>query len=143
MHFLCILGFKEENQSSTSSSFDSPREAPEISALTHHTKYSSKGQQLLFDCAREAEERVYDHHQNCLKLEIRAQAIHDKILSWQRLQGDASSLTKLLGSDIAESRNEWSQFRPEAEELGVELESAIFDEIVDETVLEILGTHCT
>ena len=49
-------------------------------------------------------------------------------------QGDESSLTKLLGSDIAESRNEWSQFRPEVEELRAELESAIFDEIVDETV---------
>ena len=97
----------------------------------------------MFDCAREAEERVCDHQRNCLNLGIRAQAIHEKLLSWKRMQGDASSLTKLLSSDMAESRNEWSKFRPEVEELGVEIESAIFDEIVDETVLEILGTHCT
>ncbi|ONK76040.1 uncharacterized protein A4U43_C03F23230 [Asparagus officinalis] len=137
--------FKEENQS-TSSSFDSPREMPEISAFPHHTK-SNKGQvheqQLILDCVREAEERIRDYGLGCFSTEVRAKAIREKVLSWEKLQGDMSSLGKLLGSDISELRSEWSQYRADAAEIGIGVEAFIFEEILDETVLEILGSRCT
>ncbi|XP_020242310.1 uncharacterized protein LOC109820563 [Asparagus officinalis] len=131
-------GSEEENES-TMSSFDSPGQMPEASNSSHCFK--NQEEKLLMDCAREAGAKVHYKHGH-LSSDIREKDIHEKILAWQRIQGGMSSLLKLLGSDISELRNEWSQFRAEVSVVGVQMEASIFEEIVDETVLEILGIHC-
>lgn len=134
--------FKEDS-SSTTSSFDSPREAQDIYGFSRHCSGDSK-QQLMEDCVKEAEEMLWDSGDVCLSTEeVREKLINDKIIAWQRLRGDVSSLTKLLGSDIAECSKEWSKFGPEVTDLGIEIESAILEEIVHETVLDMIAfSHC-
>ncbi|WOK99593.1 hypothetical protein Cni_G08305 [Canna indica] len=49
-----------------------------------------------------------------------------------------SDISKLIDSDLSKSRKEWIQFQHDITEVGVEIEHIIFEEIRDETLLEIL-----
>ncbi|CAD5183247.1 unnamed protein product [Musa acuminata subsp. malaccensis] len=52
-------------------------------------------------------------------------------------------LRQLIGSEMSSSGREWGVFQPQASDIGAEIEATIFEDIKEEVILEMMGSHCT
>ncbi|XP_018679195.2 uncharacterized protein LOC103979533 [Musa acuminata AAA Group] len=52
-------------------------------------------------------------------------------------------LRRLIGSEMSSSGREWGVFQPQASDIGAEIEATIFEDIKEEVILEMMGSHCT
>ncbi|KAL0926139.1 hypothetical protein M5K25_004533 [Dendrobium thyrsiflorum] len=93
----------------------------------------NKRRRLLLECRRkETEERILSFQDRSSCSDMSEKAMNELIFSWEKQKGDSSSC-----------REEWNQFKAEAREIGLCLEAAIFDELREETILDILVLYCT
>ncbi|RRT44656.1 hypothetical protein B296_00015926, partial [Ensete ventricosum] len=58
-------------------------------------------------------------------------------------QKDLSTIRELTVSELASSRSEWSRFQLHMREIAIDIGAALFEDIKEETILEIVGSHCT
>ncbi|OAY78874.1 hypothetical protein ACMD2_08176 [Ananas comosus] len=79
----------------------------------------------------------------CVSPQLAEKLIEDQLSSWEKMRVDFLRIPNLIGSDISKSTKEWSQFHPEMTKIGKEIENLIFEEIRRESVLDLLGSHCT
>ncbi|URD73533.1 hypothetical protein MUK42_25502 [Musa troglodytarum] len=52
-------------------------------------------------------------------------------------------LRQLIGSELSSSGTEWGLFQPQASDIGALIEATIFEDIKEEAILEMMGSHCT
>ncbi|RWV95735.1 hypothetical protein GW17_00041616 [Ensete ventricosum] len=52
-------------------------------------------------------------------------------------------LRQLIGSEMSSSGREWGPFQPQASDIGAEIEATIFEDIKEEAILEMMGSHST
>ncbi|KAJ8494140.1 hypothetical protein OPV22_015861 [Ensete ventricosum] len=58
-------------------------------------------------------------------------------------QKDLSTIRELTVSELASSRSEWSRFQLHTREIAIDIGAALFEDIKEETILEIVGSHYT
>ncbi|CAL9772256.1 unnamed protein product [Musa acuminata subsp. burmannicoides] len=92
---------------------------------------------FLVDCRKEAQGKL-STSRGCSSPEI----IQEEISSWEDQRGGSGNISRLIDFDFSKSREEWSHFQHEIGEVGIEMEHIIFDEIREETVLDVLHCHC-
>ncbi|KAL0924939.1 hypothetical protein M5K25_005800 [Dendrobium thyrsiflorum] len=127
------------------SSMDFPRESsinvkesPEKSMCQKKVNFSNR-RRLLFDCLRESEARLWNFH-GCLDSELFEESMNELIFSRERKKGDVTSLTQIVVSEFSRFREKWNQFKPEAREIGLSLEAAILDDLMEETILDMMNS---
>ncbi|CAD5182183.1 unnamed protein product [Musa acuminata subsp. malaccensis] len=54
-----------------------------------------------------------------------------------------STIRELTVSELASSRSEWSRFQLQMREIAIDIGAALFEDIKEETILDIIGSHCT
>lgn len=54
-----------------------------------------------------------------------------------------STIRELTVSELASSRSEWSRFQLQMREIAIDIGAALFEDIKEETILEIIGSHRT
>ncbi|XP_072957820.1 uncharacterized protein [Typha angustifolia] len=111
------------------------------SPVPHNCKINQSGQ-LLSECVKEVEEMIWDSHE-CLSPQRTGKLIEEQIISWEKLRGDIAKLTHLIHLDFSRPSREWRQFQSERKEIGMEIETQIFEDIRREAVMDILSSHCT
>ncbi|XP_038982934.1 uncharacterized protein LOC120110972 [Phoenix dactylifera] len=144
---------KEENKST--SSLDSTAEAldmikelleaacsPSFNQFAKSNKVLHQPEQLLLDCVREVEEKICASHES-LSPEMTRKIINEEILSWEMQKGDLMRISNLIFSDVSNSMREWNRFRSQMREIVIEIEAAIFEEITEGFVLNLLDFPCT
>ncbi|EHA8587152.1 hypothetical protein COCNU_scaffold001487G000030 [Cocos nucifera] len=102
------------------------------------TKELDRSYQLVLDCVREVEKRIWDSYE-CLSPERVKSIIKERIFTWDKQRGDVADIAQLVDLEVSESREEWSNFQTEIREIGIEIEAVIFEEIREETLLDMLG----
>ncbi|CAL9113011.1 unnamed protein product [Musa textilis] len=56
-------------------------------------------------------------------------------------QKDLPTIRELTASELASSKSEWSRFQPQMREIAIDIGAALFEDIKEETILEIVGSH--
>ncbi|XP_010941953.1 uncharacterized protein [Elaeis guineensis] len=110
------------------------------SFLSQHArskKELDRSYQLLLDCVREVEKRIWDSYE-CLSPERVKSIIKERIFTWEKQRGDVTDIAQLVDLEVSESREEWKHFQTEVREIGIEMEAVIFEEIREETLLDML-----
>ncbi|URE05499.1 hypothetical protein MUK42_20956 [Musa troglodytarum] len=136
---------KEEDASTLN--LDSPRKDLDIFRELLELAYTSAWDQLakskkqLDQHCEQDEERVVDSHE-CFARETAESEVHETDNSWQTQKDDVSSLTQLTCSDISNARREWYEFQPQVREIGTQVEEAIFEDNIEDVVLEMMCLHC-
>ncbi|KAL3536815.1 hypothetical protein ACH5RR_000181 [Cinchona calisaya] len=116
-----------------------------FSSRSHHE------QRLLFDCTNEVLEEVCDRYFGCFPLmsiskqnirpvPTRMNLIHEiwEGVEWHLLQyPQPRSLDQLLKKDMAKSRT-WMDLRSEIRHIGTEMEEAILDNLVEDTISSLI-----
>ncbi|KAJ8470104.1 hypothetical protein OPV22_024447 [Ensete ventricosum] len=98
---------------------------------------------LVVDCLREVEGKLSTSH-GCSSPERRGKIVQEETWSWEdRRGGLGDDISQLIDFDFSKSRKEWNHFQQETGEVGIEIEHIIFEEIREETVLDVLRCHCT
>lgn len=111
-----VLAMEEENPST--SRFSAPPKPVRM-----------RPRQLLFDFLKEREEKSCDP---------------GDIFYWNKQRGDGATMSRLLELDLREARGEWiTQFNGEKREIGVEIGGIIFEEMREQCVFDMLGSHYT
>ncbi|XP_072973963.1 uncharacterized protein [Typha angustifolia] len=113
-----VYSHNEEETPPTVSSIDSPNEALDVFKDVLDAADSPASNQFGLDFDKEG-------------------------LPWEIPKVDQAKITQLIVSELSNSRLEWSHFQPQMREIGVEIEAAIFEEICDEAVVDIVDFHCT
>ncbi|XP_008797019.2 uncharacterized protein LOC103712310 [Phoenix dactylifera] len=113
-----------------------------LSQYANTKKELDRSYQLLLDCVREVEKRIWDSYE-CLSPERAKSIIKERIFTWEKKRGDVADIAQLVDSEVSESREEWRHFQSEIREIGIEIETVIFEEIREETLLDMLGFPCT
>ncbi|KAJ0963356.1 hypothetical protein J5N97_028478 [Dioscorea zingiberensis] len=93
---------------------------------------------LISDCEKEIEQSIMVSHE-CLEKEKARKIIDEQMSSLEKQRGDISNITKLIALDVSNSTKEWSQFHHEIREIGMQIEAAIFEEIKEELVQDMLN----
>ncbi|RWV79012.1 hypothetical protein GW17_00059923 [Ensete ventricosum] len=97
---------------------------------------------LVVDCLREVEGKLSTSH-GCSSPERRGKIVQEETWSWEdRRGGLGDDISQLIDFDFSKSRKEWSHFQQETGEVGIEIEHIIFEEIREETVLDVLRCRC-
>ncbi|KAI0493342.1 hypothetical protein KFK09_027619 [Dendrobium nobile] len=87
------------------------------------------------DCVRKAKEKMWSSYGIQSSADLIKKAMNELILSWERQKGDVNNLV----SDFS-SWKEWNQFKPpQVREIGFIIEAAIFDDLSEELVLDMLA----
>ena len=99
----------------------------------------------MFDCVREMVEnqgRKEKPHQQQRKYlaseELGKHIIEDKIKCWGKQSAGESNLAELVESELMDSAQEWSDFKPQRRKIGFEIGNAIFEEIRTEIVMDMI-----
>ncbi|XP_028549281.1 uncharacterized protein LOC110113935 isoform X1 [Dendrobium catenatum] len=100
----------------------------------------SNSRRLLFDCLSDSEGRIWNFH-GCLNSELFEESMNELIFSWEREKGDVTSLTQIVVSEFARLREKRNQLKPEAREIGLSLEAAIFDDLMEETIMDMMNSN--
>ncbi|KAG1341782.1 hypothetical protein COCNU_05G000110 [Cocos nucifera] len=142
---------KEEKKST--SSLDSTTEAldmfkellkaaysPAFNQFTKSKTVLHQPEQLLLDCVREVEENICASNEY-LSPEMTQKIINEEILSWEMQKGDLTRISKLIFSDVSNSMREWNRFRSQMREIVIEIEAAIFEEVREEIVSNLLDLY--
>ncbi|KAK1299889.1 hypothetical protein QJS10_CPB13g00079 [Acorus calamus] len=96
--------------------------------------------QLLVDCVKESKENNQQKRQGRCSDE---ETICEEILLWAKQGGDPTNTAQMAGLAIASSTKEWKQLHDEVDEVGIDIGDAIFEEIIDEVVSEMLDLFCS
>ncbi|XP_058081468.1 uncharacterized protein LOC131229510 isoform X2 [Magnolia sinica] len=96
--------------------------------------------QLLFDCVREViESHARKERSNeCIGPEKLGKIVCDQIISWGKQGGNETNITQMLETDFSENGKQWKHFQPQIKEIGNGIGDAIFYEIRDEIVSDML-----
>ncbi|CAL9044171.1 uncharacterized protein LOC135673376 isoform X1 [Musa acuminata AAA Group] len=135
---------KEEDAST--SNLDSPRKDLDIFRELLELAYTSAWDQLtkskkqLDQHCEQDDERVVDSHE-CFARETAESEVHETDNSWQTQKEVVSSLTQLTCSDISNARREWYEFQPQVREIGTQVEQAIFEDNIEDVILEMMCLH--
>ncbi|KAH0466530.1 hypothetical protein IEQ34_003768 [Dendrobium chrysotoxum] len=136
----------KQNECPLPSSMDFPRESSinlketrEKSMCQKKVNFSNR-RRLLFDCLRESKGRIWNFH-GCLDSELFEESMNELIFSWEREKGDVTSLTQMVVSEFSRFREKWNQFKPEAREIGLSLEAAILDDLIEEAILDMMNSN--
>lgn len=97
-----------------------------LSSATRHVELQPR--QLLLDFLKEMEDKSWDP---C------------EVFPWEKQRGDVAVVTHLIELDLSETRREWTQFNGEKREIGVEIGGIIFEEMREQCVFDMLGSHYT
>ncbi|KAJ7966495.1 DUF4378 domain-containing protein [Quillaja saponaria] len=116
---------------------------PNIPQVLKSKRVLQQTKQLLFDCVREIVDTLPkkengEERQEFLGPEQLGKLICDKIKAWGNQAGDITNLTHLLTLDYLNSADEWSDFESQKWYIAMEIEGAIFEEIRNETVSEVI-----
>ncbi|KAK1275739.1 hypothetical protein QJS04_geneDACA016002 [Acorus gramineus] len=96
--------------------------------------------QLLVDCVKESKENNQQKRQGrCCDEET----ICEEVLLWAKQGGDPTNTAQMAGLAIASSTKEWKQLHDEMDEVGIDIGDAIFEEIIDEVVSDMLDLFCS
>ncbi|CAL9103958.1 unnamed protein product [Musa textilis] len=95
---------------------------------------------ILVDCLKEAEGKLSTSH-GCSSPERSGKIIQEEILSWEDQRGGRGNISQSIDLDFSRSRKEWSHCQHEMGEVGIGIEHIIFEEIREETVLDVLHCH--
>ncbi|RWW18155.1 hypothetical protein GW17_00017882 [Ensete ventricosum] len=139
---------KKEEDASTLN-LDSPRkdldifrELLELAYASARDQLAKSKKQLEQHCEQDAG-RVVDSHE-CFARETAESEVHETDNSWKTLKEDVGSLTQLTCSDISNAGREWYEFQPQMREVGTQVEEAIFEDNIEDVIVEMLCLHyCT
>ncbi|KAK8919053.1 hypothetical protein KSP39_PZI021273 [Platanthera zijinensis] len=129
---------EEENTSSTSPV--NPETADEESCYNQHKNDRNgklRSNHLLQQCGKEFEERIFGRRESLGHHRVAKLAMEVQVVSF-----GAASIAEWIDVDRIGTTAEWSRFTAEAMEIGLVIEGFIFDEIREEVVVEMLGSHC-
>lgn len=114
--------------------------SPPLDQFTKSKKVLHQQEQLLLDCVREVEEKICASYES-LTPEMTKKIISEEILSWEMQRGDLTKISKPIFSDASNSMREWNRFRSQMGDIVIEIEAAIFEEVREEIVLNLLDLY--
>ncbi|URD99550.1 hypothetical protein MUK42_30889 [Musa troglodytarum] len=109
---------------------------------TNAKKHSYKPHRFVLDCLREVEGRLSTPRE-CSGPEKRGKNREEEVPSYGNHGAALANLSRLIDSDFSESGKEWSRHQHEMTEVGAQIEHLIFEEIGEETLVDVLDCHCT
>ncbi|KAK9271158.1 hypothetical protein L1049_026747 [Liquidambar formosana] len=124
------------------------QELAQPNASSHHLKSKrvlQQTKQLLFDCVREVaethggKERKQQQGRPFLEPEELGKLICEEVGAWGKQNGDETNITQLLHVDFLASAKEWSEFEPLTKEIAMEIGDAVWEEISNEIVNDMIN----
>lgn len=130
---LFLILVKDEERLSTSSRGSEGEEELQISAI------SSLKNNVL---GKDVQEMIWEPQEN-LRSQMSLKQTDEQVLSWEKITRDIHKIPTLIEYDFTKSEKQWHQLKQDMVGIGSEIETLIFEEIRKETVLDLLGSHCT
>ncbi|XP_020597722.1 uncharacterized protein LOC110037418 [Phalaenopsis equestris] len=134
---------EEENRSTSTMNSDMSEEAHYFTCFSNLNQTENgarKDKQPLLKCRKELKERIFASHYG-LSQSKSEKSREMQIFSVEKHRKEVARIAKLIDMDLSGTRREWSHFKDEAKKTGLEIERLIFEEIREETVVEMFGSH--
>ncbi|KAH0468760.1 hypothetical protein IEQ34_001992 [Dendrobium chrysotoxum] len=88
---------------------------------------------------KEPKERIWGSHYS---LSNGRKCMEMQVFSLEKHRKEVARIAKLIDVDLSGTRREWSHFKDGGRKIGLEIERLIFEEIREELVVEMFGSHC-